>query len=460
MAISRRAFIKGAASGAGALTMGAALAACNPSQGSGTTAPSVNFGDPVSITFWHTQSGANEQALTEMVGKFNSANGKNITLKSEFQGNYTQVYQKIMAAIQAGSPPDVAVAYESMVAEYMKANAVVDLDDYALRGPQAYSKESLDDIFPNYIESNRYDAFNGKLLSFPFTKSLAVHYANEDLFRAAGVTKFGQAGQIWSFDEFKRAMAAVSKKDSTGKPTVYGQHIRIDTSYIDAFFYANGGELLNRDKTKVRFAEEPHVQTFDMWAQLVKEGQAYSVQGYDYQSDFGTQKVAGVHDTSTGRSFLKDLIVDKEAGGKERFKWSIGMIPQKDPAKPATVMFGGNITVFRTTPLKQAASWEWIKFFMDREQTVEWSIKSSYMPTRKSAAQHPALKTFWEAEPQAKQAFDLTAYAKPEPNITAWQDIRTILQDALTAVITQKSTAKAALEDAARQADRLIEEKR
>jgi maltose-binding protein MalE len=70
------------------------------------------------------------------------------------------------------------------------------------------------------------------------------------------------------------------------------------------------------------------------------------------------------------------------------------------------------------------------------------------------------MKAHWEKEPQAKQAFDLTAYARPEPGIPAWQDIRTLLQNALTAVVTGKSTAKAALDDAANQANRLIDEKR
>ena len=101
--------------------------------------PEVKFGDPVSVTFWHTQTGVNAEALDEMVRKFNATNGKNITLKSEFQGDYTEVYQKIMASIQAGQPPDVAVAYESMVSEYMKANAVVDLEPYAIKGPLAFS---------------------------------------------------------------------------------------------------------------------------------------------------------------------------------------------------------------------------------------------------------------------------------------------------------------------------------
>jgi sn-glycerol 3-phosphate transport system substrate-binding protein len=459
MAMTRRTFLTCAAAGTASLAVLPALAACGPGQGRGSTQTAVKFGDPVTVTFWHTQTGVNADALQELVTKFNQTNGKNITLKSEYQGNYTQVFQKIMAAIQAGSPPDVAVAYESMVAEYMKANAVVDIGEYALKGPQAYTRESLNDIFPQYLESNKYDAFGGKLLSFPFTKSLAVRYFNEDLFKAAAVSKYGQQGGFMTFDEFKKATAAVTKKDSMGRTTVYGEHIKVDTSYIDAFIYANGGELLTKDKTKVRFNEPPAIEIFEMWGELVKNGQAYTTNGFDYQADFGQQKVAALHDTSTSRPFLRTEIVDK-ATNRERFRWGIGMIPQKNPQKPVTVMFGGNIALFRTTPLKQAAGWEWIKFFTDKDQTVFWAIKSSYMPLRRSAAEHPDMKATWEKDPQGRQAFELTPYALPEPNITAWQDIRDILQKALTAVITQKMTAKAALDDAARQANKLIEEKR
>lgn len=456
MGISRRTFVTQVVTGTASVALLPALAACGAAQTGGSTAPAVKFGDPVTAVFWHTQTGTNAEALTELVTKFNSVNGKNITLKAENQGSYTQVYQKVMASIQAGSPPDSAVAYESMVAEYMKANVVVDLDDYASKGASAYSKESLNDIFPQYMSSNRYEMFNNKLLSFPFHKSLAVQYYNDDLLRGAGQSKVDRL----TFDEFKRQAAAVTKKDG-GKTSVYAQHIKIDASYIDAFIFANGGDLLTKDQTKVRFNEQPGVEIFEMWGNMVRDGQAYAAPAGDftYQADFGQGKVAGLHDTSTGRSFIKKEFVD-QGSSKERFKWGIGLIPQKDVAKASTVLFGGNIAVFKTDQLKQAAAWEWIRFFMDKEQSVTWALKSSYMPARKSVADSPDMKAFWEKEPQAKQAFDLTQYARPEPSITAWQDIRGILQNALTAVITGKATSKAALDDAAKQADKLIEEKR
>ena len=48
-----------AAGGAGA----AVLAACGPGQGTGPGegAPEVKFGEPVGVTFWHTQTGVNER---------------------------------------------------------------------------------------------------------------------------------------------------------------------------------------------------------------------------------------------------------------------------------------------------------------------------------------------------------------------------------------------------------------
>ncbi len=137
------------------------------------------------------------------------------------------------------------------------------------------------------------------------------------------------------------------------------------------------------------------------------------------------------------------------------------MIPQKDPAKPVTVLFGGNIVVFKTTPIKQAAAWEWVRFFNEKDQTVFMATNSSYMPSRRSAAEHPDMKAHWErTDPQGKQAFDLTPYARAEPSIAAWQSIRDVLRDALASVTTQKQTAKVALDEATRQANKLIDEKR
>ena len=487
MAISRRLLI-GRIGGIGAL--GAVLAACGgeaapaakpeptkgaaaaePTKAPAAAAPTVApqptaapaaAAKPVEITFWHTQTGGNQAALDAIVDAFNKSNPQKITVKAEtIPGSYTGVYQKAMAAIQAGQTPDVAVGYESMAVEYMKAKAIVALDDYALKGASALSADDLKDIFPIYIESNKYPMFQNKMLTFPFTKSLAVQYWNEDFLKAAGITKNGQKGQIMSFDEFKKATTALTKKGADGKASVYGAHVKIDTSYIDAFIFANGGEVLDKEQAKVTFNQDAGVQIFEMWAEMVKNGEAYdNNKDSAYQNDFGAGKVAGFHDTTTGRPWVRKALT---ADGKEpeKYKWSIGMIPQKDTAKPISVLFGGNVVVFdNKDKARPAAGWEWVKFFTNKENSAVFPIKTGYMPLRKSAAENAEVKANWEKDPQGKQAFDLSDMVRAEPQIPAWQDIRTILADALTATITGKMSAKAALDEAAAKANKLIDEKK
>lgn len=426
-----------------------------------TTAP-VAPAKAVEITFWHTQTGGNLAALDAIIADFNKANTGKITVKGEtIPGSYTGVYQKAMAAIQAGSTPDVAVGYESMAVEYMKAKAIVTLDDYALKGAQALSPEDLKDIFPIYIESNKYPMFQNKMLTFPFTKSLAVQYWNEDYLKAAGITKNGSKGQIMSFDDFKKATTALTKKGADGKASVYGAHVKIDTSYIDAFIFANGGEVLDKDQAKVTFNQDAGVQIFEMWAEMVKNGEAYeNNKDSAYQNDFGAGKVAGFHDTTTGRPWVRKAL-SNDGKDPEKYKWSVGMIPQKDTAKPISVLFGGNVVIFdNKDKARPAAGWEWVKFFTNKENSAVFPIKTGYMPLRKSAADNAEVKANWEKDPQGKQAFDLSDLVRAEPQIPAWQDIRGILQDALTATITGKMGAKAALDDAASKANKLIEEKK
>src|SRR5688572_21961609 len=153
MVVSRRKLLGAAGTGSGA----ALLAACGAGGGAGSggsqPAANVKFDAPTDIVFWHTQSGALTTAIDQLVAKFNSSNDKKITVKSEFiPGSYAGLFEKNQVALQAGTPVDVSVAYESHVAEYMRGNWNIDLDDYVKDRTLGLSKESLDDIFPNYLE--------------------------------------------------------------------------------------------------------------------------------------------------------------------------------------------------------------------------------------------------------------------------------------------------------------------
>lgn len=464
--LSRRRLLGGTGLAAGSV----ALAACGAQAGGGQQAQSpssqVKFDAPQEIAFWHPQSGSNGTALQTMVDKFNATNDKKITVKATFQQNYNELHAKNLAAVAAGTPPDVTIAYENWVADYMKGGHMIDLDDYVKDKNLGLTKESLDDIYPSYLEGLRFAQYGNKLLSFPFTKSLVVMYVNEELMQKGGVR---EVPKTWN--EFMTAIAQLSRGDSTllidpnlasadlvKDPTrgrTYGWGNYASASTINAWAYSRGGSMLTADNKQVRFNELPYLESFQATEDAFKRQQAYSPPrqpGNDY--DFAANRMAFIMMSSTSRPFLRTTLKNN---GREKLPWRVAVIPQKDASKPATVQYGANIAIFKTTPIKQAASWAFIKWFTDRDQDVQWSITSSYMPIRKSSSETATLKGHWEStDPQGKQAFEISKFARPEPNIRGTDPIRPIIQNALNEVMEGKKSSKAALEDAAREANNIL----
>ncbi len=400
----------------------------------------------VELQFWHTQTTANAQALEELVTRFNQAHEGQIRVRPLYQGSYPQLYQKTMAAIVAKRPPEVAVGYESMVAEYMKAGIVQPLDEY-LTGPDAIDAQSLQDIFPGYLESNRFQEFDNKLLSFPFTKSVLVLYYNLDALKEAGF-----AGPPKTWDEFEQAVVKTTRRDASGKVTRYGFGLWADASTIDGCIYSRGGALLTDDRKRVRFHEEPGLEHFRLMARLAKQGIALRSTRQQYTTDFGNGRMAMFIGSSTAREFVTSAV-----GGK--FAWGCTVIPQANPDKPVTVQYGANMVIFKTTPEKQRAAWKFVRWLAEPEQTIFWATRSSYMPLRASVAQSTAMKAYWRKDPQARQCFAVAPYGIAEPNIRGWQDVRDLLEQAFDQVVSGQKTPEAALAEAETRANAALKEK-
>ncbi|TME66164.1 MAG: ABC transporter substrate-binding protein [Chloroflexi bacterium] len=389
-------------------------AACNagapaPQQ---STEADITLSGPVAITLWHALSGPQQVALDAMVKKFNDTNGKGITVTALNQGNYTVLGQKLMGAIQAGSLPELAHAYESNVADYMKAATVVDL------GPYKDSK------------------VNG----------LAVMYVNEDILKELGKP----IPKTW--DEFEATAAAAVKKDASGKTTRYGFGFTTDASYFNAQVYSRGGSLMAADNQTVAWNGKEGLQVLQMYDRMNKNGSGYTPAGFDWQNDLPGGKLLFYFSTTSSIPFLKD-IADKTGA-----KWSIANLPQTDTAKPKTVQFGANVAIFKSTAEKQLASWLFIKWMSETDQSAQFAATSYYMPVRKSAADAQILKDYWAKVPQGRQGFDLIQYSSPEPNVRGQQDVRNVVTDMMTSVLTAKATPDAAIKAAGDKANAIFKD--
>ena len=423
----------------GTVTLALILAACTPpSPDSAQSKRAFKPLDPASTTFWDRQTTETADLLASLATEFNKTNpGPPIDIVQS--GGYRDIYLKVTAGIQAGQLPAMAVAYESMTAEYAKSGAVVALDDIAHDPKTGLAAADWDDFFPSVIETNVFPDLGGKMYSFPFSKSVLMLYFNKRVLAAAG---HDAPPRTW--DEFLGQCRDV--KATTGK---FALAVNIDASTVDGIIYSLGGELL--DGRKSLFDSPAAIKAFELIEALGKEELAYQIppKTFNDESDFAQDKVAFTMRTSAGRPSLARLMEAPDA-------WGMSLLPQADPERPRTVLFGSNICIFDIGPAQRDAAWAFVKYFTSRDVSVRWALATGYLPLRKSAANHPDMNSFWAEWPYNRAAFDGLAYARPEPNIVGWQEVRDLIEQAETAVLSGMMGGREAALKLKQDADRVL----
>jgi ABC-type glycerol-3-phosphate transport system substrate-binding protein len=422
-------------------TLGAALALAGCLSGSsGPGGGTANSGGKRVLQFWHTRRADQEVALKGICADYNAANPQ-VEIQPSYQGSYDRLNQKIRASIQAKGLPALAVGYESHVTEYAKSDVLVPLDDLIKDPELGIKPEELADIPERYLESNRFAQFENKLLSFPFTKSNLVLYYNKTLLKQAG---FETPPATW--DEFEKQAAAVTARIK--KPAFVFDS---DPSTIDGIIYSFGGELLGPDGKTTLFDKGPTVKTLDLLQRMAKAKSLQLGSGDDVSNLFAAGQCALILATTSGRAAAEEQI-------GSTFEWDVSVIPHAAGVEPVTVMYGPNVCIFRSTPEQEREAWKFIRFFVSPEITARWARETGYLPVRKSSVELPEMKSFYERNERARHVYDILQYARPEPNVLGWQEVRNYLTDASNAVIAGKATPLAAASQLKQKSDRALAE--
>ncbi len=416
----------------------AALAGCGEREAQEPGPP----GGKTVLQMWHSQKRQNEGALKDLVARFNRQNPR-YEVQLHNLGSYSTLFRKTRVTLRGGKLPDLCVAYESMVAEFMEANVVLPLDDYLGHPDWGLSKEEQADIFPSFLAINRFPEFGNQLLSFPFTKSLLMLYYNADILRAAG---HGQPPATW--DEFLQQCRDVKAKTDK-MPFAYSR----DPSSFDGMILSLGGKLVSDDRSRSLLDSPQAVQALRFLDTLVREGLATVIPlaSDDDRLHFATGRAAFILRSSTTRAYMRKDILDEQ--GRDRFGWHMICPPVGKGRPKLTVLYGGNICVFKSTPERQRGAWEFIRFFISPEITAEWAARTGYLPVRRSAAKVKVYADFLAEHPRNRATFDTIPHGVREPSVNGWQAIRRYILETLTKVCKgQVAPAKGAAE-LARRAD-------
>jgi multiple sugar transport system substrate-binding protein len=401
-------------------------------------APAVS-GGPVTITFWHGMSGVLLPAVDELTRDFNKLN-PGIVVNAQYQGNYGVLNQKLIAAVAAGNPPTVSQVFPTWTDQLMRAGAIVPVSRF-FRGPDGLTEDDLNDIFPILRQSN---TFGGTMWTMPFNKSLYLLFYNADLLKELNL----KVPQTW--DEFVTTARALTKEEG-GRVVRYGFVVRPNVDSFTTMLLANGGTFL-RSEREVAFNGPAGVEALQWLGDLVqKHRAAYVLPGFA-DADFGAGKVAMYIATNPGLSFAKAAV-----GGK----FQVGLAPLPYRRTKATILSGTDVAILaRATPEQQAAAWKYIKFLTSTNGTTRWSLRTYYMPVRRSGRDSTLMRVYLRDNPEHRAGLESLEFARTEPSMAEWQEIRDIISDAVEQAVLGKVPPQQALDAAAQKANRLLQQRK
>jgi multiple sugar transport system substrate-binding protein/sn-glycerol 3-phosphate transport system substrate-binding protein len=370
------------------------------------------------ITYWYQHTSAREEILQTIIADFNSTNEWGITVKGEHAGDYGQIYDKIISGIPLGEVPDLSVAYQNQASTYVTLGGIVELTPYINNTNWGFTQEELEDFFP-FVEKGDYLVqFDGRY-GFPPQRSMEVLYYNEDWLGELG---YNQPPGTW--DEFKEIACAASDPDKG----TYGYEFDVDASTFASMLFNRGGAIINEDATAYTFGDKAGLDVltfikglFDEECAILEEG------GYGDRANFAARKVLFNISSTSGLPQYRSEIAEAAD-----FNWSISTLPTTLET-PRVNIYGASLSILRTTPEKQLASWLFIRWLTEPEQSARWSRNSNYFPVRESAAND--LTDYFSENPQYEKAFGFLNHDMAiEPGVAGYHECRNSIEDMLEAV--------------------------
>ena len=327
---------------------------------------------PVTITFWHAFGQDKESFIRKYADEFQEMY-RNVTIQLAGQGDYDGLLSKVTSSIVAGTTPTMLIGYPDHVANYLTANAIEPLDPYVNHIKWGLD---LDDFIDSYIAENMGYDEAGTLYGLPFNKSTEVFIYNKTYFTQKDLP----VPETW--DKVVQA-AQVIKQNETADDVYAFAYDSSANAFITLTRQWGGTytSIGSDGKPILNFATDPKVMEMlnffidlhnNNYFTLPKEWEQ------DYASEMFIQKKVFM---TVGSIAGITYNVPKD----NSFEIGVAPIPYKTEETKAVIQQGTNVMIMKNaTPYEKLYAWLFIKYLTSTDVTVDWAMKSGYLPVRES----------------------------------------------------------------------------
>lgn len=402
----------------------------------------------VEVVFWHSFVAATIPALEELIETFEQEH-PTIRIKAQYIPTGDGLVQKLIAAVQSNTAPDVSWIHADFLDKLVEAEAVVPMADF-IDGPNGLSADELADIVPASLEAGRW---NGVQYALPMeATSLALFY-NRDLFRKAGLDP-NRPPETW--EELRSvARRLTTDEDGDGKTEQYGFFVPVFPAsgplniwmnlQWTPFLWQAGGDELSADGSRVLFDSPQGVSALTLWKQIY-EDLDFSKFGLSHDMGFASGKIAMILDGPWDLPRFREL---------KEIDWAVAPLPA-GPAGKATYIAGEQLAIFKQT--KHAGeAWTFVRWVLEPRVQAAFSMSSGYLPVRKSVLSLPQYKQFLERDSVMKTFVDQMGVgrARRAPDFHR-VEINRFLAEAIEKATLGKSDPAVVLKESASKANALL----
>ena len=402
--------------------------------------------------FWRGQRmvGENSERSTGWVSLANQWNAMDtdVTLALEPRGGGTGT--KIVAAYAAGSQPDLMhTAYWSMNG-YGLAGMAVELQEAFIKQDKEYAA-TMDDFYPHLLESSMWQ---GKVWSLPQETNGDLPYTNLAMVREAGLEPL-QLGYTWDdlVEYCKKLQFSVGPGKESGIWAIDG--LSGTASQFFNLLKQAGGEAYNKEQNKILFDSPEGIEAVQYVSDLVHKHQVH-VPDRDFFEAAGTQyprfrngKLAMHYETSAYRLVLWA----RSIGGLENMYVS----PSPTKKDPFIATFGQNMVMFNTTPTRQEAAWQVMRWLTSTEPAAHYAAVTMFLPPRRSVVETAEYSQVLKDVPQFQKFVEALNYAF-RPSHPEFPKHYGRITELMSAVRKQPIGVKDAVEQAAREINAMLEQ--
>ncbi|WP_206919294.1 ABC transporter substrate-binding protein [Alicyclobacillus suci] len=435
------------ASMVGTIAVVASVAGCGSTQndtnasGTGnpstTTASTGSSSQPVTITFWYGVGDTLSTDIQQMVSEFNKTH-PNIKVVATYQGSYSgggEEQQKLLAAIKAGDPPDIAQIEVHAMPLFASSGQLADLSPLM----QQSSVDKPSNFLDGMLVSTQ---FNGDYYGVPFNRSVPVFYYNKTLFQKAGISN---PPATW--DE----LVADAKKltSGSGSNKVYGFEPLVDWWPWEYAVMSGGGSILSSDNSKATFDTAAATNILSKEQELVKGGYSNVETGPQYW-DLMTQDF--IHGKAAMDIDSIGSAGEVSSGIGNKFDWGTAILPKdKTLAVPPG---GGDVAIMNgISDAKKQAAWQFIQWWTSPKQAAQWSMLTGYLPVQKAAVQESDYQAFLKKNPQFNTALAELKYQKASPASPQYLSVLQTVQQGLQGIFDEGNSVTDTMKQMAQQAD-------